>query len=145
MVSSQWNGIRDFVLELKTPTEGRKKVVGKAGLWDGHEIGFLLSRSWWHKGYMAEALSALLPHIWATTSPRSAIVSETATGSAGEEEVKQMMVLDEIIADVDPRNNASLGILERFGFRKTGVRERTIETHLGWCDSVYLGLNRPDQ
>lgn len=48
-----------------------------------------------------------------------------------------------VVADVDPRNEGSIGILRRFGFVETGREERTFETHLGWCDSVYLGLGGP--
>ena len=46
-------------------------------------------------------------------------------------------------ADVDPRNEGSVGILRgRFGFVEVGREERTVETHLGWCGSVYLELGR---
>lgn len=47
-------------------------------------------------------------------------------------------------ADVDPRNTASLRLLEKSGFVETGRKENTYETHFGWCDSVYLGLERPE-
>ena len=48
-----------------------------------------------------------------------------------------------VVADVDPRNEGSIGILRRFGFVETGRAENTFETHLGWCDSVYLELKGP--
>ena len=47
-----------------------------------------------------------------------------------------------VVADVDPRNESCIGILTKFGFVETGRRERTLETHLGWCDSVYFELRK---
>lgn len=51
--------------------------------------------------------------------------------------------LERVIADVDPRNGGSIGILRRFGFVETGREEGTFVTHLGWCDSVYFELRSP--
>ena len=78
----------------------------------------MLNHSYWGQDYMADALQRLLPHIW-------------------------QQGVERLIADVDPRNKASIGLLERFGFVEYEREERTIETHLGWCDSVYLLLERP--
>jgi len=65
------------------------------------EIGFALGRAYWGCGYMSEALEALL-------------------GLAFDE-----MQLRRIEADVDPRNGASIRLLERLGFEKEGhLRER---------------------
>lgn len=47
------------------------------------------------------------------------------------------------MADVDPRNESSIRLLKGFGFVETGRAERTFETGLGWCDSVYFALERP--
>ena len=121
MIASSTNGILDFSIILYSPrSSANGKVIGKAGIWnaDDQEIGFLLNSSYWGKGYMSEALATILPHIW-----------------------KQGV--REIVADVDPRNDASLRSLKRFGFRETGKAERTFETHLGWCDSIYLALRNP--
>ena len=80
----------------------------------------MLQRSMWGKGYMAETLDALLG----------------PCGLFWEKGVER------VIADVDPRNEGSIGILRKFGFEETGRGEGTYETHLGWCDSVYLELRR---
>lgn len=122
MISSSNNGISDFVIVLQSLDP--PAVIGKVGIWapETGEIGFLLSRAYWGKGYMAEAFSALLEYLW--------------SGMGGE--VQQLM------ADVDPRNDASLRILKNFGFRETGFKEKTFETQLGWCDSVYLTLENPN-
>ncbi len=99
-------------------------VIGKLGIWnlETGEIAFMLHREYWGKGYMAEAFAALLQHLW--------------SGKGGE--------VRELTADVDPRNDASLGILKRFGFHQTGYKEKSIKTHLGWCDSIYLALENPN-
>lgn len=122
MISSSSNGISDFVIVLQSLEP--PSVIGKVGIWapETAEIGFMLSRAYWGKGYMAEAFSALLEYLW--------------SGTGGE--VRRLM------ADVDPRNDSSLRILKRFGFRETGFKEKTFETHLGWCDSVYLSLENPN-
>ncbi|MCJ1465187.1 hypothetical protein MMC07_003803 [Pseudocyphellaria aurata] len=122
MISSSNNGISDFVIVLQTLDH--PAVIGKVGIWapETSEIGFMLSRAYWGKGYMAEAFSALLDHLWG--------------GKGGE--------VRRLIADVDPRNAASLRTLKNFGFREIGFKEKTIETHLGWCDSVYLQLENPN-
>lgn len=116
------NGILDFTIVLSNPNSPRTrpKVIGKAGIWDPSncEIGFLLHRSFWGQGFMTEALKALLPHLWAQGVER-------------------------IVADVDPRNESSIRLLMGFGFVETGRAERTFETGLGWCDSVYFALERP--
>ena len=121
-IRSPNRGISNFVLVLNSASAlGRAgTVIGKAGIWSSTspEIGFMLRRSFWGKGYMAEVFDVLLPHLWAQGVER-------------------------IIADVDPRNEGSIGLLKRFGFVETRYEKNTIETHLGWCDSVYLEVQRP--
>ena len=102
----------DFIIEL----DGA--AIGKLGAWRMPEIGFLLSRRHWGKGYAAEALSAFVAHAFA--------------GGA-----------DHLIADVDPRNAACLSLLGRAGFRETHRATRTWKVGETWCDSVYLRLDRP--
>lgn len=72
------------------------------------------------QGYASEAMRLLLEHMWCTTDS-----------------------IDDITADVDPRNEACLRLLSKFGFEETGLAKNTYETRLGWCDSVYLDLKRP--
>lgn len=67
------------------------------------EVGYALARGAWGRGYMHEALAALLDH---------------GFGPLG---------LHRLEADVDPRNRASARALERLGFVKEGhLRERWI-------------------
>ncbi len=82
------------------------------------ELGFALGRAWWGRGYAREAVEALLAFAF------------------GE------LDLHRIEADADPRNDASIGLLERIGFVREGtLRERWIvagETQ----DTAFFGLLR---
>jgi RimJ/RimL family protein N-acetyltransferase len=103
----------DFVMVL----DGR--AVGKAGCWKVGEVGFILHPELWGRGLVTEALTATIPHAFAThPTPR-------------------------LEADVDPRNAAALRVLAKLGFRETGRAARTILVGEEWCDSVYLALDRP--
>ena len=103
----------DFVIER----QGR--VIGKAGCWRLPEIGYILHPDDWGQGFAFEALTAIIPRLFARF-PIAAIT-----------------------ADVDPRNAASLTLLERLGFKETGHAERTAKIGDEWVDSVYLALPRP--
>lgn len=82
------------------------------------ELGFALARSFHGRGLMRRAVPLLL---------------DFAFGRLG---------LHRIEADVDPRNLASLKLLEKLGFRREGVlRDRWLEAD-GFQDSVMLGLLR---
>ena len=84
------------------------------------EIGFALARAAWGQGLMPDALTAVIEHAF--------------------EDLK----LHRIEADVDPRNTASLRLLERLGFRREGhLRERYFKDG-EIQDSVMFGLLRSD-
>ena len=95
------------------------RVIGKAGIWSAPELGYFLQRSHWGQGLMHEALTALLPRLFADLS------------------------LPRITADVDPRNPASARVLERLGFNETGRARNTIQIAGEWTDSVYYALDAP--
>ncbi|MDQ3078281.1 MAG: GNAT family N-acetyltransferase [Pseudomonadota bacterium] len=90
-------------------------VIGKLGAWKLPEFGFLLDRAQWHKGYAGEALAAFIAH-------------RRACGAA------------ELKADVDPRNLASLRLLQRHGFVETGRTSGTWRIGDELCDSIDLRL-----
>ena len=91
-------------------------VIGRVALFHGNNIGYFLARAYWGQGYAQEALRALIDYAFAN------------------------LTLTEILADIDPRNDASLRLLKRLGFRRTGFAQRTIEVAGVWCDSIYLQL-----
>jgi RimJ/RimL family protein N-acetyltransferase len=82
------------------------------------EVGFALGRVYWGHGYMSEALEALF-------------------GLAFDE-----LQLRRIEADVDPRNGASIRLLERLGFQREGhLRERWL-VNGEVQDALFYGLLR---
>lgn len=80
------------------------------------EIGYGLVRRHWGKGYMHEALSAVLD--LAFTS----------------------LALRRLEADIDPRNAASLRALERLGFTREGLLRERWQVGEEISDSVLMGL-----
>lgn len=93
--------------------EGR--LIGKMGAWRLPEFGFLIDPAHWGKGLAREALDAFVER-------------RRALGST------------ELTADVDPRNAASIRLLERAGFVETGRAKGTWQVGDELCDSVYFRL-----
>jgi RimJ/RimL family protein N-acetyltransferase len=80
------------------------------------EIGYAMGSAHWGRGYMNEALKALIVHAF------------------------DVMDFRRLEADVDPRNTASIRTLERLGFQREGfLRERW---HVGGelQDAFFYGL-----
>ncbi len=102
----------DFVIEH----EGR--VIGKAGCWLGAEVGILVHPAHWGRGIASEALTAVIPHCFATLDA------------------------DRLTADTDPRNDAVHRLFRGLGFTESGFAERTILVGEEWCDSLYFELTR---
>jgi ribosomal-protein-alanine N-acetyltransferase len=143
MLASPQNGVTEFVMCLRpsasTPTSAPASegpphskptesddlsgVIGKIGIWRDTEIGFLLHRDYWRQGLMREAMEALLPYYFGAVEK----------GGIG---------LEVVTADTDPRNEATIGFLQGFGFEVTGREEGTFQVGGEWVDSVYLGLRR---
>lgn len=113
MIAADPAGNADYIVEF----EGR--VIGKAGCYQLPDIGYILHPDHWGRGLATEALGAIIPTVFAR------------------------FPLDAITADVDPRNPASIRLLEKLGFTISGKAERTWQIGEEWCDSVYLTLPRP--
>ncbi|KAF6234778.1 hypothetical protein HO173_006998 [Letharia columbiana] len=130
MIASTTNGDMEFAIVLPAPMPvdrfstavSKDKVIGTAGIWDEAtgEIELMLHRDSWGQGYMSEVLTTLIPRFW-------------------------QKGLQKVIADVDPRNKGSIKLLNRFGFVETRREKNTFETDIGWCDSVFLELWRPER
>ena len=105
-------GHPDFVIEL----DGL--VIGKAGFWRLPDVGYILHPDHWGQGFAGEAVGAAIDHVFATRD------------------------LDDLTADVDPDNAASIRLLERLGFVKTGFAERTWNVGGEWKNSLFYGLSR---
>ena len=92
------------------------QLIGKMGAWRLPEFGFLFDPAHWGRGFAREALNAFVER-------------RRALGSV------------ELTADVDPRNAASLRLLEGAGFVETGRASGTWRVGDELCDSVYLRLD----
>ncbi len=113
MVAATVNASEDFIIEI----DGR--VAGKVGAYKLPEFGYILHPDFWGQGMATEALCAFLGHVY-QTRPDITVLS----------------------TDIDPRNIASIRLMEKLGIRESGRAERTFETHIGWCDSVYFTVDR---
>jgi ribosomal-protein-alanine N-acetyltransferase len=102
-----------FVIEK----DGR--VIGNAGNYRGTEVGFILHPDYWRQGIIKEAMQAIIPYLFETTD------------------------LPLLTADVDPRNEASVGLLKALGFHETHRAKNTFCVEGEWSDSIYFALPRP--
>jgi RimJ/RimL family protein N-acetyltransferase len=101
-------------------------VIGTCTLFRIHrehrrgELGYILHRDFWGRGFATEALTALVEHSFGTLG------------------------LHRLEADVDPRNAGSIRLVERLGFKREGhLRERYFVAG-DIQDSVIYGLLAPD-
>lgn len=91
------------------------QLIGKMGAWRLPEFGFLFDPAHWGKGYALEAMSAFI-------------------------ERRRSLGSIELTADVDPRNYASIRLLNRCGFVETHRATGTWQVGDELCDSVYFRL-----
>lgn len=84
------------------------------------EIGYALGRAHWGKGYMHEALTAVLTYAF------------------------EVLDFHRIEADVDPRNAASIRTLERLGFQREGYLRERWQVNGEIQDALFYGLLQPD-
>jgi RimJ/RimL family protein N-acetyltransferase len=98
------------------------ELLGTCTLFNFHranmraEVGYCLGSANWGKGYMGEALSALIDYAFGT------------------------LKLRRLEADVDPANANSLRILDRMGFQREGLLRERWNVGGEIQDSVFLGL-----
>ena len=82
------------------------------------ELGYAMAYAHWGKGYMNEALTALVSHAF------------------------EVMELRRLEADVDPRNAASIRTLERLGFQREGFLRERWHVNGEIQDAFFYGLLR---
>lgn len=85
------------------------------------EIGFALARAQWKKGYASDAVRLAIDYAF------------------------DVLDLDRLEADVDPRNAASLRTLEKLGFVREGYQRERYHVNGEVQDSVLLGLLRRER
>ena len=112
----------DTVLQLAIERKTDRAVLGSCLLFAFNErgpraeIGYSMGRPHWGRGYMHEALVALV---------------DLAFGK---------LQLNRLEADIDPRNQGSARSLERLGFQKEGLLRERWKINGELSDSVILGL-----
>lgn len=84
------------------------------------EIGYAQARTYWGKGYINEALQALLKYCF------------------------EELNLRRLEADVDPRNIPSIKTLERLGFQKEGFLRERWHVNGEIQDALFYGLLKRD-
>lgn len=84
------------------------------------EVGFALARECWGQGLAGEAVATVIAFAF------------------------QALDLHRIEADADPRNERSLRLLERLGFRREGYLRERYHVSGEVQDAVVLGLLRPE-
>lgn len=97
-------------------------VIGRSGLFDFEEVnahahlGYVLGRAHWGKGFMREALTALI------------------SCAFGEMDLRRLE------ANVEAHNTASANLLRRLGFTREGVLRERWTTKDGTTDAEVYGL-----
>lgn len=84
------------------------------------ELGFVLAPEMWGRGYMTEALPALIRFAF------------------------EDLALHRLEADADPRNQRSIKLLEQLGFQREGHQRERYNVNGELQDAVLFGLLRPD-
>lgn len=84
------------------------------------ELGFALGSAYWGRGHASEAIARLLTFGF------------------------QELNLHRVEADVDPRNEKSIAVIERMGFRYEGHLRERWQVNGEACDSLLYGLLRSE-
>ena len=113
MIAGATDRLVYFVIEM----DGR--VIGTAGMHKDDEVGFILHPDYWRLGIVTEAMGAIIPHLFAVSK------------------------VQQLTADADPENTASVNCLKKLGFQETHRAKNTFFINGVWSDSVYLALPRP--
>ncbi|HEX7334950.1 MAG TPA: GNAT family N-acetyltransferase [Pyrinomonadaceae bacterium] len=114
----------DSMLKWGLALRDSNKVIGTTTLFhlnldNGRaELGYAMGSAHWGKGYMHEALNALVSHAF------------------------EIMDLRRLEADVDPRNVASIRTLEKLGFQREGFLRERWHVNGEIQDAFFYGLLR---
>ena len=107
----------DVAVEFAVEYRGR--VIGKVGGSELPEVGYIFHPDHWGQGFAYEAMRALVDHAFAVRP------------------------LDHLLADIDPRNEASRRLLLKLGFHFRSHVKNTFCIDGVWVDSDYYVLPRP--
>ena len=102
------------------------KLIGKCILWQYSEcnqraeVGYILSRDYWRRGLMTQALQAMIDYAFTS------------------------LEIHRLEADTDDNNNGSLALLEKLGFQREGFFRERWYVSGKWQNSIMLGLLKQD-
>ncbi len=111
---------RDPAVSVEFAVEYRGKVIGQAGGGVLPEVGYIFHPDYWGQGFATEAMQAVVDHAFANWP------------------------VDHLMADIDPRNDASRKLLIRLGFRPSHHADNTFCIDGVWSHSDYFILPRPN-
>jgi RimJ/RimL family protein N-acetyltransferase len=112
--------------QLAIRSAATSELVGDLGVHfvgdDGHqvEIGFTVAPAHQHQGFGAEAVAALLDHLFTVLKKHR------------------------VFASVDPRNEASMALLRKVGMRQEAHFRQSLLWKGEWVDDVVFGLVRSE-
>jgi [ribosomal protein S5]-alanine N-acetyltransferase len=107
--------------------KGENKMIGYIGIWriltNHHrgEIGYVLHPDCWNKGFMSEAISAIITYAF------------------------EAMRLHSLEAIINPKNNVSAKVLEKQGFAKEGHFRENYFFNGQFLDSTVFSLINKEQ
>lgn len=110
---------RDPALSVEFAVEYQGRVIGKAGGGDLPEVGYIFHPDHWGKGFAFEAMRAVVDYAF-THHP-----------------------VDHLLADIDPRNDASRRLLVKLGFHYSHHADNTFCIGGEWVHSDFYMLPRP--
>ncbi|MGB3472552.1 MAG: GNAT family protein [Erythrobacter sp.] len=135
LADPEWPG-RTWIAEGRGIAQGAAgQVAGRFVATPGHEdgiveIGYIVTAAAQGKGAASECTAALIDHLF------SAPKDDNAGDTTGEGSPRKLT------AEVDPRNTASVRLLEKLGFTREAHFREHETTHIGLCDVYWYGLLR---
>jgi len=111
-----------WMIVLKESGEpiGTISVVRQNDQVEEAETGYCIGRNWWHKGYVSEALRAVIGFLF--------------------EEVG----MNRIAARHDPNNPHSGSVMKKCGMQYEGTSRASDRNNQGICDAAHYGILRSD-
>jgi ribosomal-protein-alanine N-acetyltransferase len=110
---------RDPAVSVEFAVEYQGRVIGKAGGGEMPEVGYIFHPDYWGQGFAYEAMRAVVDHAFAHRP------------------------VDHLLADIDPRNDASRRLLVKLGFHYSHHADNTFCISGEWVHSDFYILPRP--
>ncbi len=114
--------VADTCFQFAITTRNENRLIGDMGIvFSNHnnmqaEIGCTLHKDYQGKGYATEACSAMVEHLLLALNKHR------------------------IVASVDPRNSASIRLIERLGFRKEAHFKESYYLRGEWVDDIIYAM-----